>query len=157
MESVVVYDSKFEKTRRIAEAIADGLRSHGSVRLLEFDELARQNLGSVDLLFIGCPTPADAVTARMEQFVDVLEARPATGMATATFDTGFRMPAALSESTAVTIAGMLRRAGIRSIAPPESFFVGRGDPELEEGETERATSWAKSVAARLELSLLCAT
>ncbi len=157
MESLVVYDSTFGNTRRVAEAIADGLRSHGPVRLLGLDELPLQNLGSVDLLFVGGPTPPDAMTAGMDQFVDVLEARPATGMVTATFDTRFRMPAVLSESAAMTIARKLQRAGIRTFAPPESFFVSRGGPEPDEGETERATSWAKSVAARLELSHLCAT
>ncbi len=157
MESLVVFDAKFENTRRIAEAIADGLRSHGPVRLLPLDELPPHSLGSVDLLFVGGPITGNAMTAHMERFVDVLEAGPATGMLTAIFDTGFRMPAVLSESAAMTIAGKLWRAGIRTFAPPESFFASRGEPELEEGEIERATNWAKSVVARLELSLLCAT
>ncbi len=157
MESLVVFDAKFENTRRIAEAIADGLRSHGPVRLLGLDEITPSNLGPVDLLVVGGPTPADAMTARMDEFVDVLEARPRSGMVTATFDTRSRMPAVLSEPAAMTIAWKLWRAGIRTLAPPESFFVRRGEPELEEGEVERATNWAKSVIARLELSLLCAT
>lgn len=157
MESVVVYDSKSESTRGVAEAIADGLRNHGPVRLLALDKLDPPKLRPVDLLFVGCPTPADAMTARMDQFVDVLEAMPATGMVTATFDTRLRMPAVVAESAMMTIVSKLGRAGTRMIAPPESFFVRRGVAELEEGETERATSWAKSVVARLELSRLCAT
>jgi flavodoxin len=156
MKSLVVYDSKFGNTKKVAEAIADGLRGHGPVRLLGLDKLPPQNLGTVDLLFIGGPTQAHAMSARMRQFVDTLEARPATGMVTATFDTRLRMPAVISGSAAKTIAKKLRHAGARMFAPPESFFVSRGIPELEAGETERAAKWATGIADRLALSHWCA-
>ena len=156
MESLVVYDSKFGNTKKVAEAIAAGLAGHGSVRLLGLDKLPPQNLGPVDLLFIGGPTQAHAMTARMRQFVDALRARPANGMAVATFDTRLRMPAVISGSAAKTIARKLRSLGVRIFAAPESFFVQGSLPQLEEAETERATDWAKGVADRLALSHWCA-
>ncbi len=156
MESLVVYDSKFGNTKKVAEAIADGLRTHGPVRLLSLDTILPQNLGRVDLLFVGGPTHAHGMSARIRQFTDALETRSAMGMVAATFDTRFRMPALISGSAAKTIARRLRRAGIRVSAPPESFFVTGGVPELEEGETERAAVWATSVANRLALSHWCA-
>jgi flavodoxin len=156
MESLVVYDSKFGNTKKVAEAIAAGLAGHGPVRLLGLDKLPPQNLGPVDLLFIGGPTRAHAMTARMRQFVDALPARPASGMAVATFDTRLRMPAVISGSAAKTIARKLRSVGKRTFAAPESFFVRGSVPQLEEGETERAASWAKGVADRLALSRWCA-
>ena len=156
MESLVVYDSKFGNTKKVAEAIAAGLAGHGPVRLLGLDKLPPQTLGPVDLLFIGGPTQAHAMTARMRQFVDALPARPASGMAVATFDTRLRMPAVISESAAKTIARKLRSVGVRIFAAPESFFVRGSLPQLEEGETERATDWAKGVADRLALSHWCA-
>ena len=156
MENLVVYDSKFGNTKKIAEAIAAGLAGHGPVRLLGLDKLPPQNLGHVDLLFIGGPTQAHAMTARMRQFVDALRTRPANGMAVATFDTRLRMPAVISGSAAKTIARKLRSVGVRIFAGPESFFVQGSLPQLEEGETERATDWAKGVADRLALSHWCA-
>jgi flavodoxin len=156
MESLVVYDSKFGNTKKVAEAIADGLAGHGPVRLLGLDKLPPQNLGPVDLLFIGGPTQAHAMTARMRQFVDTLSAGPANGMAVASFDTRLRMPAVISGSAAKTIARKLRRGGVRIFAAPESFFVRGSPPQLEEGETERAANWAKSVVDRLALSHWCA-
>jgi len=156
MESLVVYDSKFGNTKKVAEAIAAGLAGHGPVRLLGLDKLPPQTLGPVDLLFIGGPTQAHAMTARMRQFVDALPARPASGMAVATFDTRLRMPAVISGSAAKTIARKLRSVGVRIFAAPESFFVQGSLPQLEEGETERATDWAKGVADRLALSHWCA-
>jgi flavorubredoxin len=156
MESLVVYDSKFGNIKKVAEAIAAGLAGHGPVRLLGLDKLPPQNLGPVDLLFIGGPTQAHAMTARMRQFVDALSARPASGMAVATFDTRLRMPAVISGSAARTIAKKLRSVGLRTFTAPESFFVQGSLPQLEEGETERATNWAKAVADRLTLSHWCA-
>jgi len=83
MRSLVVYDSEFGNTKRVAEAIAAGLVGHGPVRLLGLDKIPPQNLGPVDLLFIGGPTQAHAMTARMRQFVDALRAKPANGIAAA--------------------------------------------------------------------------
>lgn len=156
MESLVVYDSKFGNTKKIAEAVAEGLRSHGSVRLLGLDRLPPHDLGKVDLLFVGGPTQAHAISARVRRFLDALEIRPATGMVAATFDTRYRMPTAISGSAAKTIARKLRRAGVRIFAPPESFFVRQEGPQLEQHETERARAWAKNVADRLVLSHWCA-
>jgi flavodoxin len=156
MESLVVYDSKFGNTKKLAEAIADGLRCVGSVRLLGLDKLPPKDVGTVDLLVIGGPTQVYGMTARIRQFVDLLETRSATGMVAATFDTRFRMPAALSGSAARLIARKLRQAGIRVFTRPQSFFVSRGVPELEQGEAERAAEWAKDLAVSLALSHWCA-
>jgi flavodoxin len=156
MESLVVYDSQFGNTKKVAEAIAAGLAGHGPVRLLGLDKLPPQNLGPVDLLFIGGPTQGHAMTVRTRQFVDALRARPANGTAVATFDTRLRMPAVISGSAAKTIARKLRSVGVRIFAAPESFFVRGRLPQLEDGETERATNWAKGVADRLLLSHWCA-
>ena len=156
MRSLVVYDSEFGNTKRVAEAIAAGLVGHGPVRLLGLDKIPPQNLGPVDLLFIGGPTQAHAMTARMRQFVDALRAKPANGIAAATFDTRLRMPAVISGSAAKAIARKLMSVGMRIFAAPESFFVRGSLPQLEDGETERAAKWAKGVADRLALSLWCA-
>ena len=156
MESLVVYDSKFGNTKKVAEAVADGLRAHGAVRILGLNKVLPQKLGRVDLLLVGGPTQAHGMSAPLRQFLDALETRSAPGMLAATFDTRFRMPAIISGSAAKTIARKLRRAGVRMFVPPESFFVSQGVPELEEGETERAAAWAKDVADRLVLSHWCA-
>ncbi len=156
MQSLVVYDSKFGNTKRVAEAVADGLRTHGPVRLLELSAILPQELGEPDLLVIGGPTQAHGISARMRQFLDALEARSRSGMVAVTFDTRFRIWSIISGSAAQTIATKLRRRGVRLFAPPESFFVSRGVPQLEEGEAERAVTWAHGVAQKLALSHWCA-
>src|SRR6202521_2972509 len=123
MESLVVYDSKFGNTRKLAEAIADGLRGAGSVRLMGLDKALPTDLGIVDLLVVGGPTQMRGMSARIRQFVDLIQTRSATGMVAATFDTRFRLPATLSGSAARQVARKLRRAGIRGLILPQRFFV----------------------------------
>ena len=157
MESLVVYDSKFGNTRKLAEAVADGLRSLGSVRLLGLDKLPPKDLGTVDLLVVGGPTQLRGMSARTRQFIDLLETRSQTRMVAVAFDTRLRRPVAFSGSAARMIARKLRRAGIRILGRPESFYVREDAPELERGEEERAAAWAQTVAERLTLSYWCAT
>jgi flavodoxin len=156
MESLVVYDSQFGNTKTVAHAIADGLRSHGAVRIFGLDKLLPNDLGTVDLLLVGGPTQAHGISARMRQFLDVLETAPGTCMVAVTFDTRLRMPALVSGSAAKAIARRLRRRGVRLFAAPESFFVTRQGPELEQGEIDRATAWARRLVNSLALSHLCA-
>ncbi len=152
MESMVVYHSQFGNTRTLAEAIAAALQVHGRVRLFGLDREVPLNLGRVDLLVVGGPTQAHGMTGRMRQFLDELDTRQATGVVAAAFDTRYRMPVFLSGSAARAIASNLCRLGFHLFVPPESFFVTRGTPQLEDGEAEQAKAWATSLATRLALA-----
>jgi flavodoxin len=155
METVIVYDSKFGTTRKIAETIAEAVRPHSGVRVFGLDTPLA--LDKVDLLIVGGPTQAHGMSPRMRQFTKGLAARPGTGMVAATFDTRYRMPTAISGSAAKAIARRLKRTGIHLFVPPESFFVMRGAaPELEAGEPERAAAWAQHLVSHLALSHWCA-
>ena len=74
-------------------------------------------------------------------------------MKAASFDTRFRMASWITGSAATSVAGRLREAGGKMVAPPESFFVereGKGAPaqavHLLAGELERAEAWGRAVA-----------
>lgn len=157
METLIVYDSKFGNTQKIAEAIAEALKPYNKVQLSGLDKLLPEKLGAVDLLIVGGPTQAHGISPRMRHFTDGLEAASGVGMGAATFDTRFRMPAAISGSAAKTIAKRLKRAGVNVCEPPQSFFVTRGGtPQLEAGEVERAAAWAKQLATNWAMSRWCA-
>lgn len=57
MKSIVVYESMFGNTERVARAIAEALGRCGGVELVEVGDAAA-SLGSVDLLVVGGPTHA---------------------------------------------------------------------------------------------------
>ena len=157
MESLVVYESKFGNTRKIAEMIAEAIKPFSGVQLYGLDTLVPDKLGAIDLFILGGPTQAHGISARMRQFTDGLEIASGVGMLAATFDTRLRMPVAISGSAAKTIAKRLKRAGVHQCAPPQSFFVARGGtPELEAGEADRAAAWATTLVTHWATPQWCA-
>ena len=156
MQTLVVYDSKFGNTRKLALAMTEAVKPRSAVRLVALEELLPEALGTVDLLIIGGPTQSHGLSPRMRQFTDGLRVRSANGMVAATFDTRSRMPMVFSGSAAKTIAKKLQTKGIRVLAH-DSFFVTRtSTPQLEPGEITRAADWAKKLAIHCIVSQWCA-
>jgi flavodoxin len=149
MKTVIVYHSKFGNTEQIARAIAQELESVGPVQLVAEGPL---DLEGVDLFLAGGPTHAHGMSAELRERLD-LPHGSLDGVAAAAFDTRYHRARWLTGSAAGRIARHLRRAGANLVVPPESFFVVGGEGPLEDGEIERARSWAGAlrdvVAARV--------
>lgn len=146
MHSLVIYASRSGNTRRIAEAIADGLRPKGSVELESVDEAPAAIPPEVDLVLIGGPTEAHGMTPPMKEFLSRLAPDALSGRRAAAFDTRLRWPLLLSGSAGAGITDHLRAQHANVVTHEESFFVTR-KPELEPGEVERAAAWAAGLAA----------
>jgi flavorubredoxin len=149
MNTLVIYDTKFGNTRMLAEAIGRKLALFGSARVLPVGDVAQNDLRRVDLLVIGGPTQAHGVSPAMRKFIGALDVSPTAQTWTAAFDTRFPMATIITGSAAKGIAGTLVHAGIKLLAPPESFFVTRGEARLKPGELERAVGWAAGLAEQM--------
>lgn len=158
MLTVIVYDSSFGNTKRVAQAIESGLGASGTVRVLSAAEAMVQLSERPDLLLVGGPTQRHRMSPPLRAFLDAMPRGNLGGVAAAAFDTRYRMTALLSGSAAGDAAGRLRKAGCRMIAPPESFFMARDVPPkgekrrhelegLEDGELGRAKEWGRAVSA----------
>ncbi|MGZ6314111.1 MAG: flavodoxin family protein [Candidatus Limnocylindrales bacterium] len=156
MLTVVIYDSSFGNTARVAQAIGRGAATLGDVRVLPVGD-ASGRLEQPDLLLVGSPTQRRRMSRGLREFLEALPRRSLQRVPAASFDTRYRMTAFLAGSAAREAAGGLRRAGCQLIAPPESFFIEQDVPPkggkrrhalegLEAGELERAEEWARSVA-----------
>jgi len=157
MNSVVVFTSHFGNTKKVAEAIADGLRTHGQALVFDTEEAPTRLLEEADLVVIGGPTEQHGMTEPLARFLNRL-ALHAPGVV-AIFDTRLRWPRWLSGSAASSVAAGLRQSGAHLVVPEESFFIkgvvgtgGRDTAELEDGELERAGAWAASLAERVEFA-----
>ena len=153
MRTVVIYDSKFGNTEKIAEAIARGVGAFGDVHVMSTAEavsVAQALAGRPDLLFLGGPTQKRAPSPALRAFIDAL---PATlkGVPAASFDTRYRGAVWLMGSAATEAAKVIGRAGGKLVAPPESFFIERRGrlelQKLEPGAIERAEQWGHAAAA----------
>jgi flavodoxin len=155
MAIVIVCDSVFGNTRKIAEAIAAGLAGQGEVRLVHVTDAARLDLADVDCLIVGSPTRGFNATPASSEFVEGLDAMLAQGRKAAAFDTRLDpediSPAPLrwvvhaGGYAADRIAAGLKRKGFALLGAPEGFLVGGTEGPLKPGELERATAWAKAL------------
>jgi flavodoxin len=149
MRTLIVVSSHKGNTRRIAEAIAEQLKSHGSSEVVPVEGAASSIERDVDLLLVGSPTEGHGMTPEMRAYLDSLSVGTVRDRAVAAFDTRLAWPRILSGSAADGISSKLSRLGAQVIDPAGSFIVSAA-PELQPGELERAREWAESVAAQVE-------
>jgi flavodoxin len=157
MNTLIVYDSTFGNTERIARAIAERL---GSARLIRAEEAGEFGGIDCDLLIVAGPTQRHGASPAMREFLERIPRGTLKDVPAAAFDTRYRMSRLLSGSAAARIASRLKRAGARLVVPPESFFMQRDVPpqgekrrhereQLEPGEEERAAEWAAIILERM--------
>ena len=149
MNTLIIYDSTFGNTAQLAQAMADRLGEHGTVRIALANEAGLTGVIEIDLLLVGGPTQRHGLSAPMKTLLKSLQRRSLQGVPAGTFDTRYHMSAWKSGSAAHGIASKLKRAGASLIVEPESFFVAEREGPLEEGELERAASWAEEIYQKI--------
>jgi len=150
MNTLVLYESEFGNTRKIAEYIGKSLEPRGPVRVSPIGAYQPSLLEGVDLVFVGGPTQGHSMTVHMRHFLERLQSKPA-GIDGVAFDTRIKGPVVLWGTAAKEIDKRLRAAGFEVVAEPESFLVTLGKaPVLHSGEDARAAAWAVSVAGRAQ-------
>jgi flavodoxin I len=142
MKAVVVYDSKYGNTEKIAVAV--GAEIGGRVLLVNEVKLA--DLNESDLLVIGSPTHGGWYTEGIKQFLDSLPALEAASIAV--FDT--RTQKSLFGFAAPRMVRSLEKNGWNPTVPPGGFVVLGIKGPLKEGEIERATAWARAITLNIK-------
>jgi hypothetical protein len=178
MRSLVIYESSYGNTHRIAEALAEGLRKFGDVDVRSVDEAPPDSAAEADLLVVGGPTHVhgmsrlatrraavqaaadpekvlhldhEGVGSGVRDWLDQVSASPtaASVPAAAAFDTRVDAPAIVTGRASKGIARRLRGRGFDVIVEPISFLVDK-TTELEPGELVRATEWGRRLGEAFE-------
>jgi len=163
MRGLVVYESLFGNTARIAQAIVDGMKTHLDVEMHSVAEGLQPQ--GVDLLVVGGPTHAfsmSRITTREDAVNQGADADPTIGLREwlddlpqgnntqfAAFDTRVDMVRRLPGSAAKAAAKVARKRGYQSITRPESFYVQDVQGPLLDGEVQRAEVWGTQLAESL--------
>jgi len=144
MKALIVYDSVYGNTEKIARAIAEAITPSGEVKVLGVGEANPSELESTDLLIVGSPTHGGRPTPAVQ---NLLKKGPKLqGINVAAFDTRIQTKlVGVFGYAAGRIANNLKKKGGNLIASPEGFFVTGGQGPLKEGELERAAAWAKGM------------
>ena len=157
MKALVIYDSAYGNTEKIAQAIAAGLGASAEVELLQVSKLSPGQLPGADLLVVGSPTQRFRPTLPITGLLKALPPKSLAGVQAAAFDTRLALDEIQGSAlrfivksggyAAKPIAERLRKAGARLAAPPEGFLVRDTEGPLLDGEIERAGQWARSLLA----------
>ena len=144
MKALIVYDSVYGNTEKIARAVAEAITPSDEVKVLQAGEANPSELASTDLLIVGSPTHAGRPTPAIQ---DLLNKVPKLqGINIAAFDTIITTKLVrVFGYAAGRIAGNLKRKGGTLIVSPEGFFVTGNKGPLKEGELERTAGWAKGI------------
>jgi flavodoxin len=169
MNALVVYESVYGNTRRIAEAIAQGLGDAVAVPVHD----AAERVDEADLIVVGGPThmhglattrsrhlAAEAVREDGEVDVDphatddpglrawLRDLQPRPGAHAAAFDTRLDRSPWVTGVASRGIAKRLRKRGYEVLSG-ESFLVEDSEGPLAEGELDRAHKWGEELATQV--------
>jgi len=154
MKVLIVYDSVYGNTEKIARAIAGAITPSDGVKVLRAGEANPSELASIDLLIVGSPTHGGRPTPAIREFLSRIPANALKNVSVTSFDTrfqakdkgvGIRILVGVLSYAAGRIANTLKDKGGHLAAPPEGFIVEGNEGPLKEGELERAASWAKEI------------
>ena len=144
MKALVVYDSTYSNTEKIAKAIGSGIK--GDVKVLRAAEANPADFASFDLIVIGSPTYGGRPMPSVADLMNKISESVIKGKNVAAFDT--RIPTKnvkIFGFAADRIAKNLKDKGANLVVPPEGFYVAGKEGPLKEGELERAAAWAKTL------------
>jgi flavodoxin I len=144
MKALIVYDSVYGNTEKIAKAVGEAITPSGEAKVLRAGEANPSELTSVDLFIVGSPTHGGRPTPAVQ---DLLNKVPKfQGINVAAFDTRSTSKfARVFGNAAGRIARNLGKKGGTLVASPEGFFVTGTKGPLKDGELERAKAWAKGI------------
>lgn len=151
MKVLIIYDSLYGNTEKIAKAMGEAVGAEAKVA--KVGEVKPEDIAASNLLIVGSPTQGGRTSPAMKTFLNGLTAEALAGKRVAAFDT--RMKTFFVKMfgwAANRIEAAFKEKGANSTAQPQGFFVKGSKGPLVDGEVERAATWAKSVVAGVPTS-----
>jgi flavodoxin len=159
MKTLVIYDSVFGNTEKVALAIGSVISaasgSPEEVSVVKVGSVTPSHLAGVDILFVGSPTRGFKPTPAITDFLASLPADALKGVKAAAFDTRIPLESIKNpifraivkkggyadKIITTALAGKCARLPI----PSGGFIVLESKGPLQQGELERAAEWAKTI------------
>lgn len=165
MEVLVIFETMFGNTARVARAIADGFAAGAHVTVTDVVDAPAEVPPQVDVVVVGGPTHVFSMSRASTRrdavqrgaagtdlgggIRDWLEGLPQGGhpQAFVGFDTRVDLPL-LPGAASRSATRIARRLGF-TVTDPESFLVEGYEGPLVEGELDRARAWGEKLAIQL--------
>ena len=143
MKVLIVYDSQFGNTEKLAKAIAVALGSKEDIHVLRVNTVKEEDMKGLDILIVGSPIHAWGPTKSIKSFMKSLRPEILSGVRAAAFDTGY--PSRIAGSAAKSIEKALSKAGCSIVVPARKFIVTGNKGPLAGSELDNAAAWAKEI------------
>ncbi|HNT77014.1 MAG TPA: hypothetical protein PKH77_18545 [Anaerolineae bacterium] len=151
MKALVVYDSVFGNTEKVAQAIGTAL----GAQTLRVGDVKPEHLTGLDTLIVGSPTQAFQPLKPVKTWLNAMPAGTLKGVKVAAFDTRMDVKevnnavltvfAKIFGYAAEPIAARLVKKGGTQAMPPVGLFVNGKEGPLKDGELARAAAWARQL------------
>lgn len=148
MKNLVIYDSQFGNTEKIAQVVAESL----SAKAIRVNNASIDDLNDLDLLVVGSPTLGGRATELVNKFLEQIPQGKLKDVRICAFDTRFsekevnfalRFLLKTIDYAGPKIAKILISKGGKQFVLPMGFIVKGKDGPLIPGELERARTWIK--------------
>lgn len=139
MNNLIIYDSNFGNTKKIAGVIGKDLQAK-VIPVTKFDP---QVLENVKLLIVGSPINGWQPTQNIRNFLSTLGKRQLKGVKVTSFDT--RVDVFFHGNAGQLILRKLIWAGGEKITDPEGFYVKTSQGPFFDDQIDRAHTWAESI------------
>ena len=152
MKGIVVYDSSYGNTKKIAETIEETLKESGmEVDLFNVKNVKKLNAKDYNFLVLGSPTRFGTMSFAIRFFLGKVKSKEWMNKSFAAFDTENPENMEKKEwSAAEKIAERLRDKKMNQLLPVlKAAVLGQKGP-LKEGEIERTKDYARELAIRLK-------
>ena len=157
MKVIVVYDTSYGNTKKIAETLAETLKEPGiEVDLFYVKDVKKLNGEDYDFLVLGSPTKFGTMSFTIKFFLGKVKSEEWENKSFAAFDT--ENPENVEQariqkkewSAAEKIAERLREKKMKQLLPVlKALVLGQKGP-LVEGEIDRTKDYARELAAKLK-------
>jgi hypothetical protein len=172
MRALVVYESIYGNTDRLAHAIAEGLAAElDEVKVVPVEGADEETVRGADVVVVGGPTHMHGLSSERSRKMgieaaakdvevqldpdaegpglrDWLDQLPDTHARAAAFDTRFDGPPLMTGRASKGIARRLRHHGLEMVAEPASFLVDKQN-HLQADQLDRGREWGTHLATAL--------
>lgn len=156
MKALILFDSYFGNTEKIARSIAASLADKAEVEVLRVSETKAEQLLGIQLLVVGSPTRGFRPSEATQAFLNSLPKDSLKGINAAAFDTRIDPAGVTSKMLKFlvksfgyadkTMVSELQKKGASLVSIGQGFIVINSEGPLKDGELERAAEWGKTLA-----------
>jgi flavodoxin len=159
MKCLILFDSYFGNTEKIARAVGDALSGKLEVEVVRISEMKADALSGVHVFIAGTPTRGFRASDAFKAYFKEMPSTQLKNIKVAAFDTRIALEdmdnkighffMKIFGYAAGPLTEQLKAKGGQVIVPGEGFYVHGTEGPLKDGELDRAAAWAKTILATL--------